>query len=190
MNVKCSDANAFAKILHTLADVLGVLCMNRVQFYRGEVFGVDYDKYGISIFSGWTWFFWFSETFLMVSIISNFLPLGRTPCILFLHVTIISLVSLWLQGKLERYATLVIVQIIVLSVIPSKESFIKRQMRRINEIKEQEVERKVQKAERVKAEEEKRKRTMKNISKREEKRNKILAKKKKKKKAGTTSRWE
>jgi len=178
------DDAGFAKILNMTLAILGVCCMHTERYYRGEatylIFAEEVvdeagtpEEEGVP---GWTWTFWLSETILMSCLMSNLLPPNRI-CLLFLQVTIISLVTLLLQGRLERYAALVILQILIGEGMfgPSEEIMSTKKH-------EHEAEKKIQEMERLIAEEEKRKRTMKSFKREEKRKKKILAKKEKKKK--------
>ena len=117
------DDAGFTKLLNMTIAILGVCCMSAERYYRGEVtfftfkgevdgdIDTQVEEVLETPITGWTWTLWLSETILLSCFMSNVLPPGRIS-LLFLQVTVISLVTMWLQGMLERYISLVIVLIV------------------------------------------------------------------------------
>ena len=124
----------------------GIFCM-----YRGRRFVIDTaaatdagdstttDTQVIeTTYLDWSWTFWFGETIVMTSFITN--SLDKVPRSLFVMCTIVSvLFSLWLRGRFWRYATILgfegVIALLVVLAFPIMEmileSIVEEKMRKV-----------------------------------------------------------
>ena len=129
----------------------GIFCM-----YRGRRFVIDTAAAATDAVVGdstttdtpviettyldWSWTFWFGETIVMTSFITN--SLDKVPRALFVMCTIVSvLLSLWLRGRFWRYATILgfegVIALLVVLAFPIMEmileSIVEEKMRKVGE---------------------------------------------------------